>query len=184
MRKSKDIYLMGLAIEAASRGTCDRFRAGCVVARDGIILTTGYNGSAPGDPHCDEVGHEIVSVQRFAKGETPPWSPLTFVESQTEHCVRTIHAEINAIVNAAYVGVSLRNSDWYINGIPCMACSRALARLRPRTLHLIDGYRNGSNLEWWRERQSRLEVPKQILLYRKDDLCDANEGSPSFPPSG
>lgn len=173
MRKSKSQYLMGLAMAAAERGTCDRFRAGCVIARDGIVIATGYNGSAPDDPHCDEAGHDLVAIIRgpsLEPGDEKQETSKILIESGEAHCVRTIHAEINAILNAAYLGVSAANADWYVNGISCMGCSRAIARLRPRSLHFIDGYRNGANLEWWRDRQRRLNAPEKIHLYREGDL--------------
>src|SRR3989344_6849014 len=92
-RPSWDEYFLALADMVGSRGTCDRGRSGCVIARDKRILTTGYVGSPAGLPHCDEVGHIIHEV----KHESGRLS---------SHCVRTIHAEENAIHQAAKLGIS------------------------------------------------------------------------------
>ena len=149
-RLSKDHYLWNLAFAAAARGTCDRFRGGCVVARDGILISTGYNGSAPGEPHCSDVGHDMIWTSR----QDPFVETITETES---HCVRTIHAEINAIVGAAYIGVSIRDCDWYFTGTPCWRCSRVIARLNPQRLFICSTQGGCDDeklaiIEWWRTR--------------------------------
>ena len=163
-RLSKDDYLWHLAFAAARRGTCDRLRAGCVVARDGIVVATGYNGSAPGEPHCDEAGHRLVS---FVPCGAPDWQ--TESGGPPVHCLRTIHAEINAIINAAYLGVSIRGCDWYVTGVSCPACSKAIARLDPERLFFCsdlgaDQRQNHRHLRWWRERYSQFGRP--LILTR------------------
>jgi dCMP deaminase len=100
-RPTKDEYLMHIAVVASSRGTCDRRRVGCVLAAsDGRVLSTGYNGSAPGAPHCDDVGHMM----------------------HDGHCVRTIHAEENAIAHAARAGIALAGATAYCTTHPCPGC--------------------------------------------------------------
>lgn len=127
-RLSTDDYLMSLAFQAATRSTCDRFHAGCVVAREGKLVSTGYNGSLESEPHCDQVGHILVETKSLDKNVI------------STHCVRTIHAEINAIINAAYNGICIRNAAWYINGIPCWNCCKAVMRLRPYKIVLCSIY--------------------------------------------
>ena len=141
MRLSIDNYLWKLAFSVAERSTCDRFKAGCVVVKGGVIVATGYNGSVDGEPHCDVAGHKMIAVGRKNFGEIE------------EHCIRTIHAEINAIINAAKVGISLKGCNWYLNGMPCKPCSMAIARLRPNRIFFPpDIYPAEGIIEWWAKR--------------------------------
>ncbi len=132
--------------------------AGCVVARDGVLVATGYNGSVDGEPHCNEVGHEIIRIADWENG----------VEVGAEfHCIRTIHAEINAIINACKTGASLQNCDWYINGVSCQPCANVIARLQPRRIFMCtDMYeeiRNKGVIEFWRMRcNPRLRTQKEL----------------------
>jgi len=147
-RLSIDSYLWRLAFEVAKRSTCDRFMAGCVVAKDGILVATGYNGSVDGEPHCDEAGHKLIDVREVLPGGvmSPP----------NEHCIRTIHAEVNAIINACKTGGCLQHCDWYINGISCQSCANIIARLEPRRIFMcVDTYKGIDNenvLEFWKRR--------------------------------
>jgi len=75
---------MNFAMAARLRGTCDRKQVGAIIVVDHGIVASGYNGAAPGEPHCDEVGHDLVTL---ANGR--------------QNCVRTVHAEENAILQAA-----------------------------------------------------------------------------------
>ncbi|MDP7071799.1 MAG: deaminase, partial [Candidatus Marinimicrobia bacterium] len=84
-RVSWETYFMNIAQEVATRSTCSRKHVGSVIVRDKTILSTGYNGSLRGLPHCDEAGHEM----------------------ENDHCVRTVHAEANAIVQSAANGVRI-----------------------------------------------------------------------------
>jgi dCMP deaminase len=97
----------------AKRATCDRGRSGCVITRDKHILTTGYVGAPPGLPHCDEVGHQMNKVVH-EDGHT------------SEHCIRTTHAEQNAIVQAAKIGVSLDGATLYCRMTPCANCAKTI----------------------------------------------------------
>ncbi|MDH7487858.1 MAG: cytidine/deoxycytidylate deaminase family protein [Anaerolineae bacterium] len=103
-RPSWDEYFMGIAFEVAKRSTCDRARVGAIIVRDKRILTTGYNGAPRGLPHCDEVGHLIVDG----------------------HCVRTLHAEQNAIIQAALHGVSTDGGTIYVTHQPCLNCAKMI----------------------------------------------------------
>ena len=104
-RKSWDEYFMDIAKAAATRSTCDRKFVGAVIARDKSILATGYNGSIRGAPHCDEVGHMM----------------------EDGHCVRTVHAESNAVVQAARNGVRIEGAHIYVTASPCWSCLKLLA---------------------------------------------------------
>ncbi len=104
MRPDWDSYFMKIAYAVSERSTCDRAFVGCVLVLDKRILTTGFNGSPAGQPHCDEIGHLLVDG----------------------HCVRTIHAETNAIIQAALHGVSTRGCTCYVTHFPCISCTKAL----------------------------------------------------------
>ena len=112
-RPSWDAYFMEVANAASKRATCDRGRSGCVIARDKQIMVSGYVGSPTGFPHCDEVGHQIKKVTH-ENGEV------------TEHCMRTVHAEQNAICQAAKIGVSIAGATLYNRMTPCRTCAMLL----------------------------------------------------------
>jgi dCMP deaminase len=103
-RPSWDDYFMGITVQVARRSTCDRARVGAIIVKDRRILTTGYNGSPAGLPHCDEIGHLMVNG----------------------HCVRTLHAEQNAIIQAALHGVGVAGSTMYVTHQPCLTCAKMI----------------------------------------------------------
>jgi len=103
-RPSWDEYFMGIAFEVAKRSTCLRAQVGAIIVRDKRILTTGYNGAPTGLPHCTEVGCLIVNG----------------------HCVRTLHAEQNAIIQAALHGVSVQGGTMYVTHQPCLTCAKMI----------------------------------------------------------
>lgn len=103
-RPSWDEYFLKLAMLASERATCPRMHVGCVLVKDKFVLATGYNGSLPGQPHCEEVGCLIVD----------------------NHCVRTNHAEINALVQATTHGINIKGASAYITNMSCTNCAKAL----------------------------------------------------------
>ena len=109
-RPSWDDYFMDLANTAAKRATCDRGRSGCVIVREKQVLVTGYVGSPKGMPHCDEAGHLFKKVYHEDG-------------SVTQHCVRTVHAEQNAICQAARRGIALNHGTLYCKMTPCRTCA-------------------------------------------------------------
>ncbi len=110
IRPTWDEYFMEVMDAISKRATCNRGRSGCVIARDNQLLVTGYVGSPVGLPHCDEVGHQMKKV-------------IHENGSVTEHCVRTVHAEQNAICQAAKNGVALDNATLYCRMTPCRVCA-------------------------------------------------------------
>ena len=112
-RPSWDEYFMKIVEMVGTRGNCDRFRGGCVITRDRRIVVTGYNGAPVGAPTCDEAGHEMHTVVN-ADG------------SQSRHCIRTTHAEQNAICEAARMGISLDGGTLYCQMTPCYTCAKML----------------------------------------------------------
>ncbi len=109
-RPSWDEYFMQLAQVVAARATCDRGRSGCVIVRGKHPLTMGYVGSPAGMAHCDSVGHQFKKTVHEDGRETT-------------HCVRTIHAEQNAILQAAKLGIALEDSTLYCKMTPCRVCA-------------------------------------------------------------
>lgn len=109
-RPSWDEYFMEIANTVAKRATCDRGRSGCVIARDRQLLVSGYVGSPKGLPHCDEVGHQMKKT-------------IHEDGNITQHCVRTVHAEQNAICQAAKLGISLQGATLYCRMTPCRTCA-------------------------------------------------------------
>lgn len=109
-RPSWDEYFLGLMDEVAKRATCDRGRSGCIIVKDKRILSTGYVGSPPGLPHCDEAGHMMKQV-------------IDEDGTTRQHCVRTIHAEQNAICQAARYGTALEGTTLYCKMEPCRTCA-------------------------------------------------------------
>lgn len=119
-RISWENYFMNIAAEVATRSTCDRKHVGAVIVREKTILSTGYNGSIKGLPHCDEAGHEMVDG----------------------HCVRTTHAEANAIVQAAKNGVEINLSEIYVTASPCYSCFKLIANAGIKTIYYKELYRD------------------------------------------
>jgi len=109
-RPTWDEYFMEVANAIAKRATCDRGRSGCVIAKDNQILATGYVGAPAGLPHCDDIGHQMRKV-------------LHEDGSITQHCVRTVHAEQNAICQAAKRGVAIGGATLYCRMTPCRTCA-------------------------------------------------------------
>jgi dCMP deaminase len=112
-RPSWDEYFMRITDIVGSRGTCDRGRSGCVITKDKRIISTGYVGSPIGIAHCDDIGHEMHTV-------THPDG------SQSRHCIRTTHAEQNAIAQAARNGIALEGSALYCKMTPCYTCAKMI----------------------------------------------------------
>ena len=112
-RPSWDEYFMEVMEAISKRATCDRGKSGCVIVKNKQILVTGYVGSPKGLSHCDEVGHQFKKM-------------LNEDGSISEHCVRTVHAEQNAVCQAAKLGVSIDGATVYCRMTPCRTCAMLL----------------------------------------------------------
>jgi len=115
-RPTWDEYFMKMADTVGERGTCDRGRSGCVIVIDKRVIVTGYVGSPPGQPHCDEVGHLMQEI-------------IDDNGNKSMHCVRTIHAEENAILQAAKFGTPLKGCTIYCKMTPCFKCARMIVSI-------------------------------------------------------
>lgn len=119
-RETWPAYFIAMTHHVASRATCDRKHVGAVIVdANHQVLATGYNGSLPGQPHCDDVGHDM----------------------KDGHCVRTVHAEANAIAQAARKGVSLEGATLYTNTYPCWPCFKLLVSAGVAAVVYDDEYR-------------------------------------------
>lgn len=123
MRPSWDDYFIKISLAVAERSTCDRAHVGAVMVKDKRILTTGFNGSPSGQAHCDVQGHLLVDG----------------------HCVRTIHAETNAIIQAALHGVSTKGATCYVTHFPCIQCTKTLINAGVARVVYVNDYRVDEN---------------------------------------
>jgi len=116
---------MSIAELVSTRATCDRKHVGAVIVRDKEVLATGYNGSIAKTKHCDDIGHLMVNG----------------------HCVRTIHAEINAIAQAAKHGVSISGATIYVTAQPCWNCFKVIANSGIQKIFYKEDYRSDKNID-------------------------------------
>lgn len=126
-RPSWDDYFLKLAMLASERATCPRMHVGCVLVKGKHIVATGYNGSIPGDGHCEDDGCLIVD----------------------NHCVRTIHAEMNAIIQCAIHGTSPVGATAYITNMPCTTCAKALVGVGIKEIVIFSDYHDTLAVEFF-----------------------------------
>jgi dCMP deaminase len=112
-RKSKDVYFSEIADLVSTRSTCLRNNVGAVIVKDSQILSTGYNGAPKGLPHCEELGGCMRAKMNVPSG------------THHELC-RGLHAEQNAIIQAAYHGVSVKGAKLYCTTQPCSICIKMI----------------------------------------------------------
>lgn len=125
---------MEVANAIAKRSTCDRGRAGSVIAKDKQLLATGYAGSPAGFPHCDDVGHQMKKL-------------IHEDGTVTQHCVRTVHAEQNAITYAAKRGISIDGGTIYVKMTPCRVCAMLLVNAGVKRVYCERKYHAGAESE-------------------------------------
>ncbi|MCI5675175.1 MAG: cytidine/deoxycytidylate deaminase family protein [Ezakiella sp.] len=119
-RESWDDYFLDITKIVSKRSTCDRAFVGCVLVNgDHRIVSTGYNGSVAGNPHCSDVGHVM----------------------RDGHCIATIHAEMNALLYCAKEGISVKGCTAYITHFPCLNCTKALIQAGIKRIVYIESYR-------------------------------------------
>jgi len=151
IRPSWDEYFMEIANTVAKRATCDRGRSGCVIARDKQLLVSGYVGSPVGLPHCDEVGHQMKKM-------------IHEDDSVTQHCVRTVHAEQNAICQAAKLGISLFGATLYCRMTPCRTCAMLIINCGIVRVVCEKKYHAGT------ESEEMFKIARVMLEYVNDEV--------------
>ncbi|HEX9294420.1 MAG TPA: dCMP deaminase family protein [Polyangiaceae bacterium] len=142
-RATWDQYFMRIASDVASRATCDRKHVGAAIVRDKNILATGYNGSIRGLGHCDEEGHMM----------------------EEGHCVRTIHAEANAVIQAAKNGTRIEGATIYVTASPCWGCFKMIANAGLTKIVYGEFYRDQRIFEFAQKLAIELvkvELPERI----------------------
>jgi dCMP deaminase len=155
-RPSWDEYFLQMADLIGSRGTCDRGHAGAVIVRNKRIISTGYVGAPVGLPHCDEVGHEMQTVT-LEDG------------TQSRHCVRTAHAEQNAISNAARVGSAIEGGTVYCKMTPCYKCAQSIINAGIiRVVTLKDYHASNRTKEIFKEAGIELIIMNNEVQQYKD----------------
>ncbi len=157
-RPKWDDYFMKLAMLASERATCPRMHCGCVIVKDNHVLSTGYNGSLQGTPHCYEAGCLMVD----------------------NHCVRANHAELNAICQAARHGLSLDGATAYVTNLPCTNCAKALIAVGIVRVVIFSDYKNSLAEQFLAASKvelCRIPMPDPVIHY---DLKDFPSAIPLF----
>jgi len=155
-RPSWDEYFIEIMHAAAKRATCDRGRSACVFVKDKQVLVTGYVGSPTGFPHCDEVGHQLKKI-------------IHEDGTITEHCMRTVHAEQNAICQAAKRGVALEGATVYVSMTPYRTCAMLLINIGVKRVVAEKKYHAGSESEeMFKKAGIKLEfLNEEVMEYPK-----------------
>ncbi len=159
-RPSWDEYFMKLAMLASERATCPRMHCGCVLVKDRRVLATGYNGSLPGQPHCDDAGCWIVDG----------------------HCIRTVHAEINALCQATRYGVPLTGATAYVTNMPCTNCAKALAAAGILRVVVFSDYHKTLAEEIFQAcgiEIQRIPMPPREIHYDLESYTSARKANPA-----
>lgn len=128
-RPDLDQYFIDIAGVVATRATCDRAHIGAVLVKDKYLIATGYNGAPHGLNHCDEIGHLM----------------------ENEHCVRTTHAEQNAIIQAAVHGTSTLGATLYSTHSPCKICAKIILNAHIKRVVAKEFYRDDSVIAMFKE---------------------------------
>jgi len=154
-RPSWDEYFINLTEVIGSRGTCDRGFAGAVLVKDKRILATGYVGAPAGLPSCDEVGHEMQTVTQDDG-------------TISKHCIRTAHAEQNAINNAARVGVAILGATLYCKMTPCYKCAQSIINSGIVRVVAMKDYHAGSRTKQiFKQAKIKLDIiNKEVEKYK------------------
>jgi len=124
-RMTRDEYYLYVLEAVRQRSTCDRGKSGAIIVKNGRLISTGYVGAPVGMPHCDEAGH-IMEVR--GPEEIGP-KLLILQGNATDHCIRGVHAELNAILQAARFGVSIETAVMYSTMTPCFECAKAIVNV-------------------------------------------------------
>lgn len=155
-RPAWDEYFLKVAMLVSERATCPRMHVGCVLVKDKRILSTGYNGSIPGDAHCEDEGCII----------------------EDNHCIRTIHAEMNAILQCAVHGVSTEGAVAYVTNMPCSNCAKALIGAGIKEVIIFSEYHNTQAEMFFGKANikiRRLEMPDNSITYDLKSYSSAKE---------
>ena len=155
-RPDWDEYFLKLAMLASERATCPRMHCGCILVRNRNVVATGYNGSVPGDEHCEDVGCLVVD----------------------DHCVRTVHAEMNALVQAAKCGHPIEGATAYVTNMPCTTCAKAFITAGIKRVVVFSDYHDTLATEFFAKAGIMIDkhvMPATEILYNLKDYSSARE---------
>ena len=155
-RPTWDEYFMKLAMLASERATCPRMHCGCVLVKDREVISTGYNGSIPGEPHCEDVGCLVIE----------------------NHCVRTNHAEVNALAQAANKGHAVDGSTAYVTNMPCTTCAKALIAGGIRRVVIFADYCGTMAEDFFLKAEveiDKIPMPSKEIKYDLDSYTSAKK---------
>jgi len=153
-RPSWDEYFLKLAMLASERSTCPRMHCGCVIVKNNKVLATGYNGSIPGHEHCEDVGCMV----------------------ENNHCIRTNHAEINALVQAANQGDSVAGSTIYITNMSCTTCAKAMIAAGVKRVVVFTDFHDTLATQFYTQADveiCKLPMPTTIIDYNLESFTSA-----------
>ena len=153
-RPQWDEYFLKLAMLASERATCPRMHCGCVLVKDKNVIATGYNGSIPGDQHCEEIGCLVVE----------------------NHCVRTVHAEMNALIQAAKRGHGIDGATAYVTNMPCTTCAKAVVTAGIKRVVVFSDYHDTLAMDFFKKGGvviDKIAMPSLDINYNLKDYSSA-----------
>jgi len=156
IRPTWDEYFLKLAMLASERATCPRMHCGCVLVKDKNVIATGYNGSIPGGDHCEDVGCLVVD----------------------NHCIRTNHAEMNALMQAAKHGSSVAGATAYVTNMPCTTCAKALIAAGIKRIVIFSDFHDTLATEFFAKANVKIDkipMPSKEIFYDLKDYSSARE---------
>jgi dCMP deaminase len=148
-RPDWDEYFLKLAMLASERSTCPRMHCGCVLVKDKNVIATGYNGSIPGDDHCDDAGCMVVD----------------------NHCIRTNHAEINALMQAAKHGHAVNGATAYVTNMACTTCAKAMISAGIKRVVVFTDFHDTLATDFYKKAEvtiDNLPMPSTEINYHLD----------------
>ena len=151
-----DEYFLKLAMLASERATCPRMHCGCVIVKNKNVVATGYNGSIPGDDHCEDVGCMVID----------------------NHCVRTNHAEMNALMQAAKQGNSIDGATAYVTNMPCTTCAKALIGAGIKRIVIFSDYHDTLATEFFAKAKvsvDKIDMPSKTIAYDIENYSSAKK---------
>ncbi len=155
-RPDWDEYFLKLAMLASERSTCPRMHCGCVLVKNKNVIATGYNGSIPGDDHCEDAGCLLVD----------------------NHCVRTVHAEMNALIQAAKRGHAVEGAAAYVTNMSCTTCAKALISAGVKRIVVFSDYHDTLATEFFKKAKVSVEkhaMPSTAIAYDLENYSSARK---------
>ncbi|MBF0385953.1 MAG: cytidine/deoxycytidylate deaminase family protein [Candidatus Omnitrophica bacterium] len=155
-RPDWDKYFLKLAMLASERATCPRMHCGCVLVKEKSVIATGYNGSIPGDDHCEDVGCLVVE----------------------NHCLRTNHAEMNALTQAAKHGNSVDGATAYVTNMPCTTCAKAIIAAGIKRVVVFSDYHDTLATQFFAKAGvtiDKIEMPATEIKYDLKNYSSARK---------